>query len=172
MSVAPWLGAPATTLLVLLIAGHVLGDFLFQTRAMVERKADSRMLLVHSGMVLGAHSATVLPFVRWNPIDLLRAVVLLLVLGALHALVDLIKVRWKARLGGDSVRLFVADQAVHVAVILSIWHVWRSWLGVEPGRLAPVRDLSSLAAFFVVLSASSLTKRVSLAGRPTRRGRG
>jgi len=149
---APWLGAPHFSLLILLFTGHVLGDFLFQTRAMVERKSELQMLLRHAALVLTAHFIFVLPFVSWAFPDLLPALALLLLLTVFHALVDLGKDHLKSRWGGESVSLFLGDQAIHGGAILCTWTLWLDWLGASPTAWVP-DDLTSLTAVALLLSA-------------------
>lgn len=49
---APWLHTPELVLLILLLAGHATADFLLQTRAMVERKAERPVLFRHAALVV------------------------------------------------------------------------------------------------------------------------
>lgn len=136
-----WLGNPDAALLVLLATGHVLGDFLFQTRRMVERKPEIAALGSHAGVVLIAHWILVLPFLRWSLGEFLGVLGLLVLLGALHALIDVGKVRLKDRLEGHSVGLFLGDQLAHGVSIVGVWMLWRLWLSeggeVQVGPLAP-----------------------------------
>lgn len=154
MSGASWLGRPEIALLILLITGHVLADFLFQTSPLVERKKEGRALLAHSAIAFLSHATLLLPFVEWVSTQLVRVLVLLALLASLHALIDLAKIRWKSR-SGDSPHLFIVDQVAHVLVVVVVWHLWRLWLGegleVTPGPLAP-DDLAPLSASFVVVS--------------------
>ena len=159
---ASWLGEPETTLLILLFTGHVVGDFLLQTRAMVERKGEPPVLLRHAGMILMSHLVTLLPFLPGELRSLGAAFLLLLLLGTLHALVDLGKLRWQKRTGGSSVTLFLVDQATHGMVILAIWRIWRAWLGAEPGLMAPANP-ALLAAAALLLTAYVLNGNAAAA---------
>ncbi len=142
----PYLGISQVVLLLLLLTGHVLGDFLFQTRSMVERKSERKVLLLHIGSVLVAHTILVLPFVHWDLRSLILTLVLLFFLGGSHALIDAAKIRLTAR-RGDSMALFMLDQACHGFAILGVWGLWCAWLGDKPGVFAPTNlaILSSLA---------------------------
>lgn len=142
---APWLHTPELVLLILLLAGHATADFLLQTRAMVERKAERPILFRHAALVVLSHGLVAAPFLPWDSRDLVGALLLVILLGTLHALIDLGKLRWKKRRGSDSATLFLVDQGAHVAVILGVWTAWRAWLGATPGPLAP-EDLAILAA--------------------------
>lgn len=101
-------------LLVLLVAGHLLGDFLFQTRAMVEGKDRPPVLAAHAALVIAAHLLALAPF--WSaPIGLA-----VLGIGVSHALIDAVKVRW----GGprrDDLAVFLLDQAAHLTVAIIAW---------------------------------------------------
>lgn len=139
MSVAP---GPEQALLALLVAGHALGDFVFQTRAMVAGKGRPAVLLRHAGAVGAAHLLALLPFLSW-PVVLAAAA-----LGVAHGVVDGVKARWQARgrkagpdgeanagdaagrsLPRTTITAFLADQAVHAATVVGAWLLLR---GMDP----------------------------------------
>jgi hypothetical protein len=94
-----------------LLAGHALGDFVFQTRWMIERKNRASGLLVHGVTVGLCHTAFMIPF--------LDASVAILIVGitVAHVLIDAVKTRLAARMPARSLELFVSDQAMHVATL-------------------------------------------------------
>lgn len=139
MSVAP---GPEQALLALLVAGHVLGDFVFQTRPMVAGKGRPAVLLRHAGAVAAAHLLALLPFLSW-PVVLAAAA-----LGVAHGAVDGVKARWQGRgrkagpdggatageaagrrLPRTTITVFLADQAVHAAAVVGAWLLLR---GMDP----------------------------------------
>ncbi len=160
------LSSPEVCLLVLLFAGHIVGDFLVQTRSMVERKHEIGTLSAHATAMVLTHLILVIPFLRWSSRPLLLALTFLLLLGALHALIDYGKVLVKKRSGGDSVRLFVGDQGLHAATIVVVWFLWRVWLGVNVdagvGPSAP-GHLAEIAASALVVSAYVLNGNAAAA---------
>lgn len=114
------------TLAALLLA-HVTADFVLQTKGMVARKGQAKVLALHAGVVL----VTALVAVgAWHPA--------LLWLAGLHLLIDLAKTR--ARIG---LAAFLADQAAHLLTIaaLALWlpDLWARglWAGVPqvPGLM-------------------------------------
>lgn len=158
MNVPP---GPVQALLALLVAGHALGDFVFQTRTMVVGKGRPAVLLRHAGAVAAAHLLALLPFLSW-PVVLAAAA-----LGVAHGVVDGVKARWQGRgrmagpdggaSAGDaaanagdaagrrlprtSITVFLADQAVHAATVVGAWLLLRgmdpdAWLLVDR-NLAP-----------------------------------
>lgn len=156
MSLPP---GPEQALLALLVAGHALGDFVFQTRAMVAGKARPAVLLRHAGAVAAAHLLALLPFLSW-PVVLAAAA-----LGAAHGGVDLVKTRWQARgrgRGGGaaargrppaSVTVFLADQAVHAAILVGAWLLLRgmdpdAWLLVDRNAAPTLYAAGVLVAGF------------------------
>ena len=155
MTIAPWLGTPPLVLVILLFTGHVLGDFLLQTRRMVQKKGRPGVLALHSAMVLFAHGLAVLPFVRQTPGDVLAALTLLMLLALLHAFVDRVKIRAREQRGADSVRLFIADQAAHAGVIVAVWVLWQRWPGIafEPVPGPGSNGLGLVAASALVATA-------------------
>lgn len=115
------------TLAALLFA-HVLADFLFQTRWMVENKRRPAALAAHGAVVLAtavAATGTLAPSLLW--------------LAALHVAVD----AGKARLA-PGLAAFLGDQALHLAAIaaLALWQpgLWAGglWSGCAalPGLMA------------------------------------
>lgn len=151
MNVPP---GPELALLTLLVAGHALGDFVFQTRAMVAGKGRPAVLVRHAGAVAAAHLLALLPFLSW-PVVLAAAA-----LGVAHGVVDGVKARWQGRgrtAGSDgganagdagrrglpptSITAFLADQSVHAATVVGAWLLLRgmdpdAWLLVDR-NLAP-----------------------------------
>jgi hypothetical protein len=102
---------PAEQVLLLLVAGHLIGDFLLQSRAMAEGKRQRPgTLALHALFVAGAHAIALLPFAG---IAVLGAAI---AIGAVHGLVDLVTSRWPGS-RPNALLLFLADQAVHLATL-------------------------------------------------------
>jgi hypothetical protein len=111
-----WLTAlgPAGTALALLLLGHVLGDFTFQTDELARNKHRVGPLLSHLGIVFVVHVGTFIPLVTPQ-----TALVLVFVVVA-HFGIDAISAR--VRHGRpESVHLFLGDQLAHVLVLLLGW---------------------------------------------------
>lgn len=126
----PWSPSVETALLVLLIAGHVLADFLVQTRAHVEAKRQGGGYLTHGTAVFATHMLLILP--------VLSVPVSALVLGIslLHVAVDWLRYRM---VGGEVHRFrhFVLDQTMHLALVYAGWAAV-----VAAGSVPDVRWLS------------------------------
>ncbi len=109
---------PARAFLALLFCGHALADFLAQTERLVRRKRTSAAaLLVHVVEVAAIQAAVLLPFFSsWHAASLLAGI------AVAHGLVDgaktLLERRFPHPLGW-----FLADQIVHVAVLVLAWRV-------------------------------------------------
>lgn len=106
---------PAGTALALLLVGHVLGDFVFQTDAMARSKHRVGPLLTHVGIVTVVHLLAFLPLLS------LRTGLLVVGVGAGHLLVDAVSARLRHRSDGSELHLFVGDQLAHLIVILGAW---------------------------------------------------
>lgn len=124
-----WLTAlgPAGTAFALLLLGHVLGDFTFQTDALAKAKHRVGPLLSHVGIVLVVHAVAFLPL-------LTRQTALLLVgVAVAHLVIDAVTARVRHRTT-DSVHLFLGDQLAHLVVLLVAWAL------IDPSALtnAPV----------------------------------
>lgn len=119
MSVLP---GPEQALLALLVAGHAVGDFVFQTRTMVEGKERPAVLLRHAGAVAAAHLLALAPFLSWPVVVAAGA------LGLAHGAVDGIKARIAGR-RRPGIVAFLADQAVHATIVVGAWLLLR---GMDP----------------------------------------
>jgi hypothetical protein len=114
---------PAGTALALLVLGHVLGDFVFQTDALAMAKHRLRPLLTHWGIVWIVHVAVFAPLLT------VQSVMVVAVVGLLHLPIDAISAQLRER-RGESALLFLGDQLAHLLVILAGWAllapgVWR-----------------------------------------------
>lgn len=105
---------PEGTALALLLLGHVLGDFVFQTDELAKKKHRLLPLLLHIGIVVVVHVVTFLP--------LLTAQTALIVgsIGVFHFLIDAVSARIRHR-QAPSVSLFLGDQTAHLLVIIVSW---------------------------------------------------
>jgi hypothetical protein len=84
-----WLTAlgPAGTALALLLLGHVLGDFVFQTDELARTKHRVGPLLVHAGIVNVVHLLTFLPLLTT------RTALVVGSIGVCHFLIDAVSAR-------------------------------------------------------------------------------
>ncbi|WP_424931193.1 DUF3307 domain-containing protein [Amaricoccus macauensis] len=87
-----------------LTLGHLLADFVFQTRWMVENKRRIGALSVHVAIVAAA---------TWACLGLAPVPLVIGLIAGSHALLDALK----ARLGGPGVTSFLVDQAAHAVMI-------------------------------------------------------
>ncbi|MGB0867525.1 MAG: DUF3307 domain-containing protein [Granulosicoccaceae bacterium] len=90
----------------LLLTGHLLGDFLFQTAWMVQHKQKPAVLLIHVSVVV-LITAVLLGSLHWP--------ILLLIYGS-HLAMDAIKT-WVL---SDELKPFLFDQFVHIAVVFGL----------------------------------------------------
>lgn len=112
--------------LALLFAGHVVGDFLLQTRWIAEQKARTGPLVVHLLLVGASHILFLLPFMGGRVIVVLAGVILL------HGVIDAVTGRIRAEASSTrSVAVFAADQALHVIVLFAAWAI------LTPDIIAP-----------------------------------
>jgi len=134
---------PAGVLLALLLAGHLLADFAFQTAGMVRDKGRATGIAAHGLEVLAVQALAALPFLA-SP-----GVVLLIAATVVHLAID----RVKAAFAADPADAgpFVADQAAHLATLLVAWRAWTAWPGALPATLDP--GWTAYAAVLVALGA-------------------
>jgi hypothetical protein len=130
--IASWLASVLTLpalgdlpLLWLLVAGHLWGDFLFQSRWMVQNKHRPGVLVFHALTVIGVHATVVAPLLS-GPVALAVGC-----LGGVHLVIDRVKVGL-SRSREPTLRLWIADQVAHLASIgLATWVV-QSWAPPSP----------------------------------------
>jgi len=89
-----------------LLTAHLLGDFIFQTRWMIEHKRQVWVLALHVAAVTSA-SYVLLGTFHWR---------ILLVILLTHFAMDAIKVYYLS----DSLAAFLADQLVHLTVLAGL----------------------------------------------------
>ncbi|GJM20600.1 MAG: hypothetical protein DHS20C15_05150 [Planctomycetota bacterium] len=113
------MNADFLALLALLVAGHLLGDFVFQTNAMVRGKREARgPLRAHAAEIALVQALIVLPF-----FPSFVGLVCVLAIAVTHYFIDAGKLaldrRWPRPL-----TWFVLDQCAHVAVLLLAALIW------------------------------------------------
>lgn len=102
---------PAEQVLLLLVAGHLIGDFLLQSHAMAEDRPSLGTLGLHAALITLSQALALLPFLGG------RVLMAAVAIGTLHGLVDLVKSRWRLARPNPLI-LFLLDQAVHLVVLL------------------------------------------------------
>lgn len=120
-----WLPSPAAALLVLLVAGHILADFLIQTREGARARSRGAGYLAHGAAVFATHLLLLLPLLSPG------IAILVLAIALLHIGIDWIKwnlvpARW------SRLKAFVLDQTAHVSILVLGWALLVH-LGAVPG---------------------------------------
>lgn len=169
-------GDASLALLVLLVAGHCIGDFGPRWHGEGDGAPSSRVLLAHVVLVVAVHLIVVLPFIS---VEVAAAV---LVIGLLHALIDGLKTR-AAGLDRESAPVLIVDQVAHLVVMVAAWLLLIELTG-PPGLAAPTSWLELwvtasvvLAAFAANAAGGSVLVRIVLGqldnkGAPNRGGSG
>lgn len=113
------------TALALLLLGHVLGDFVFQTEAMAMNKHRVGPLLTHVAVVTVVHLVALLPLVT------LRTGLLVVAIGLSHLLIDAVTSRLRHRAAMPEPHRFLGDQLIHLLVIFAGWSLLdaSAWMG-------------------------------------------
>jgi hypothetical protein len=99
----------------MLLAAHLIADFLVQTDWMAKRKKQMRILLLHGLIVMVA------------AVLLLGCIPLLLlsILAVSHVAID----AGKAYLFSDRLKVFIVDQLVHIAILLALSYAFAETAG-------------------------------------------
>lgn len=116
---------PAGTALALLLLGHVLADFVFQTDAMAENKHRFGTLLTHVGIVIVVQLLVYVPLLTPQ-----TALIVGFVAGG-HLLIDAVTARLRRNAVVAEPYRFLVDQAAHLVVILVAWWLMNAsaWAG-------------------------------------------
>lgn len=133
---------PAIMVLALLLCGHVLADFLFQTNWMVrEKKRSLYALLIHALEVGIVQGVMVLVF-SWS----IRGLALVGGIALAHFAIDWAKTSLDRRAPRRALVWLLGDQAAHVGILILAWRLWPavetagpiSWIGWSATLLAVV----------------------------------
>ena len=116
-------------ILVLLLIGHMGGDFYFQPPSMIERKYTETKIMIKHGLI---YLAAIMP-----PLVIACAAppagwCLVLVIPLLHIVTDIAKALWlnkKPLFKEHPLRLFAVDQTLHLAIIAVTAYVCAVHLG-------------------------------------------
>ena len=127
---------PAGLLLALLVCGHMLGDFVFQNGALVERKRErAGWVWIHVLVVTLVQAVVLAPVL--SPVGIGA----LLFLAVAHGLTDHLKVALERRHPRPLLH-FLLDQALHLAAVGVAWKAWEICLAREVPGSSPFLALS------------------------------
>jgi hypothetical protein len=91
-----------------LFFAHVLADYVLQSKGMVARKREAKMLLLHTAIVIATAQLALGRVDTWIP----------LAVGGVHLCVDIVKSRL-----APSLLSYLVDQAAHIATIaVAAWY--------------------------------------------------
>lgn len=97
-----------------LLLCHILGDFVLQTKRLVQQRSqDLRYLLLH----IAIHAA-LLALVFCTSLDLYGQALIFVVCS--HLAIDSMKIWWERKYPFHPTRLFVLDQLLHVGVLVAV----------------------------------------------------
>lgn len=149
------LGA-AGTLFALLLVGHSLGDFVFQTSRMVRGKSETKWLLIHSVEVTLLQGVVLLPLMS-GPVA-----IGLIAIFVSHTLIDWLKNSTDG-VGIDRVSHFCLDQLLHLLVLAGVWRALVD-RGEVLGRIGDWGPLATSAAVVVTAIAFNSNGVVAILG--------
>lgn len=123
------------------LCAHLLGDFTFQTKKMVQHKRHYKARSGYLYLHVVIHAALIYLFTGWWTCWTLP-----LAVGVSHYCIDLWKLYRK-----DSLAYFLIDQALHILVLGALWWYFQPLLRDE--LVSWVRTIVQTPAFWLVLSA-------------------
>jgi hypothetical protein len=127
----------SSALAALLVAGHALGDFVFQSESLILRKTRLSGIIVHGIIVAACHAAMIAPFLSG------QTVVAIVAIAIAHCLIDAAKIAIAS--GSPSRGSFYLDQLAHLAVIAVAWLL----LTRHPGVTSLLPPTSTLLLFHI-----------------------
>lgn len=105
----------------LLLAGHSLGDYAFQTAASIAEKRAKGVRSKRFWQHTMGHGLLTFGALMLAGVDGLGALLGAAFVFATHTAIDWAKVAWEARMGpGLKFRAYLIDQALHVAALLAV----------------------------------------------------
>lgn len=159
MTIAP----DSAALAAVLVAGHALGDFVFQSDAMIRRKERFRGIALHALVVAACHAALLLPFflsrhtlIAWGAITVA------------HLLIDAGKAALARHRPGRGGWWFALDQLLHVAVLAIAWNRITD-VGIPGGPVAAAPAALATVAAFVAAYAFNWNGVSAIVGMALRR---
>jgi hypothetical protein len=141
------MNTPFFQLLISLLLAHLVGDFLLQGSSLAKKKKKSVWMMALHSLINGA--AAFLFLASWG------AWLVPLVISVSHFLIDFAKSRFKK----DSLWLFLADQTLHLAIILLLVVLYALPNKLQAGWFVMLPDA---AAMVMVILTSLIT--LTLAG--------
>jgi len=156
-----------TDLLLLLLFAHLLGDFYFQPLSWVKDRLQRHYKSAKLQLHVSVHmllSLTAILIWQWGygwSHDSLMAVMLALLIGLSHFLIDVAK-----SYSSNGLAAFILDQLAHVFLLLLLWSAytdnWQWW----PPALPEQSMLIGLAYLLVLTPASVLIGQLLRSWRP------
>lgn len=137
----------AEEVILLLVIGHLIGDFLLQTeKVVVWKQKEWRGAAFHGLLVALAMQIVLLPFYP-------QLYTLVAIQGFFHALIDWVKSKLAFSLSGWEIVAFLLDQLLHLLVILGGVYLFAAILGGLPSSLVVI-NLKALLTIITYLLTS------------------
>lgn len=134
----------------LLIIGHILADFYFQTKRLAEKKKSSFWwMLLHGGVYTATCYIIIMLVTNGGTISLLHAASL----GVLHIVVDAIKVKWDLKSSKHECVSFLIDQIIHISSIIIGCFIFKIPLQVEYYYIYRFFEIIDFAELMVIAAA-------------------
>lgn len=130
--------------LLLLLMGHIIGDFYAQTNRIAEKKKNSlKWVLIHGLLYFLVAVLVSIPVIS------IPILVLDFVSSLLHALIDILKFFYLKNRKKEIPFLFVIDQSLHLICLIVIAYLWSK-------HNVAIREMHVVAEFFDVTNISEI----------------
>lgn len=127
--------------LLLLLLGHILGDFYTQTSKIAERKKTQfKWVLIHGLIYFFTIFVVSIPFIS------VGILILDIVASVLHVSIDILKYFYIQKKEETSA-VFVIDQCLHLMCLIMMSYVWA-------GNYVPLEEISVVSDFFAIADIS------------------
>ena len=139
-------------ILILMLFGHIVGDFYLQSNRLVSRKIEKfSAVLLHSIIYLLAVAGLLFLVIQYSLSLLLSIIFIITIHIAIDSLTRII--HWKP---------FIIDQLLHIASLIAAWLIWGNTLVSKDFVLWNFNFIPSTPAVTVILGLLLLLKPISL----------
>lgn len=109
----------------LIILGHILGNFYFQTdNIAIKKKISFKYMLLHCFL----YSAIMYIMVNSLVENFYISIEIVIIIGATHMLIDILKNKISKKTPKYEVTIFIVDQLVHVCILIEMCFLYKNYI--------------------------------------------
>ena len=135
----------------LMLFGHIIADFYAQTSKISDRKKKSVNYMLLHGIIYMVIMFIVLIILTGT---FLKALTIALIIAFMHMGVDFLKIKAEQKIQAHKYSIFLADQVIHVLVLLFICYIFRNSIHTEIYASLHPLGITSGIGMIVILNAA------------------